>query len=410
MKVGDQLTVHVDNMGNGGLAIARNEKGKPVFVPFTMPDETVRVSLHKAKSNYAHGHLEEVLEVSPQRVIPRCDHFGVCGSCHFQHMDYAYQLTIKQQVVRDQLHRIGGFKDAPVSPIQPHPQPFGYLNSLTLSPMADGGLGLWSPSLRQVMPIELCHILHPQLMELWQDIDLDLPELRKVTLRVDSYEQVLLTMEVTGVEPPSLLADFPVSVALVLPDQTAVSLVGDFVQNHVVKGREFAISPSVYFPSSWAGAEMLVETVLDLVQATPDDLILDAYMGAGLFSAFLAEQAGDIIGIELNPDAVADVTTNLEDTDNVTVYEGAVEEVLVDLKTRFSCIVLHPPATGLSREAMKAVVHRNAPRLVYVGSDVATLARDGRALREAGYTLAQVQPIDIMPQTYHTEIVTLWTK
>lgn len=410
MNVGDQLTVQVDNMGNGGLAIARNENGKPVFVPFTMPDETVRVTLHKAKNNYAHGHLQEIVVPSPQRVIPRCDHFGVCGSCHFQHMDYAYQLVMKQQVVRDQLHRIGGFKDAPVAPLKPHAQPFAYLNSLTLSPTPEGGLGLWSPTLRQVMPIELCHILHPQLMSLWQDIDLDLPELRKVTLRVDSYEQVLLAMEVTDVEPPSLMADFPVSVALILPDQTAVSLVGDFIQNHVVKEREFAISPSVYFPASWAGADMLVEAVLDLAQATSDDIILDAYMGAGILSAFLAEQAGDILGIEQNPDAVADIATNLEQTDNVTVYEGAVEEVLVDLNQRFSCILLHPPANGISRDAMKAIIHRNAPRIVYVSSDVATLARDGRALRDAGYTLAQVQPIDMMPQTYHTEIVTLWTK
>ncbi|RMH01438.1 MAG: class I SAM-dependent RNA methyltransferase [Chloroflexi bacterium] len=404
----DELVIKLTKMAHGGTAMGRDKNGRSIFVPFALPGERVRVRLLDEKSNYSRAELIEILTPSSKRIEPRCPHFGICGGCHFQHMDYETQLATKRTITHDQLQRIGGFRRTSVQPTLPNPQPWAYRMDVTLSPVGDGKLGFWSPTRRQVIPIDICHIIHPRLLELWQDIDLDLPELRKLTLRIGSDEELLIALEVEGVEPPSLEADFPVSVAIVLPDGTAASLVGDTYIVRTVKDRDFRVSPGCYFQPSVAGVDVLVDTVLELTALSGRERVLELYTGVGMLTAFLAEQAAEVTGIEVNSDAVQDLATNLEETDNVALYEGLVEDVLPLLTLQPDVAVVNPPAGGMSEEALRALVACRPVRLVYVSADVATLARDGRFLSQAGYRPTHIQPIDLAPQTYQIDVVSLW--
>lgn len=402
------LTLQVTAVANGGAAIGHDPDGRTIFVPYAIPGETVRVHLVEEKAHHAHAHLEEILTPSRERVTPACPHFGACAGCHFQHIAYPAQLRIKQEIVRDQFQRIGNFPNAPVKATQPHPTPWAYSIELPLNPTAEGGFGLWSPTEKRVIPITACPISHPALAALLQDIDLELPSLRRLTLRIGDDEALLAALETDDVEPPELEADFPISVAMVLPDGTAASLIGDNYIVQSVKGRNFRVSPGCYFPPSPAAAALVVDQMLAYAGLRGAEKVLELYSGVGLLTAFLAAGAAEVVAIELNEDAVADTAVNLPDADNVTLYTGWVEDILPALAVQPDLVVMNPSAQGLTREARTAVTNLRAPRLIYVSSDVATLARDTKFLARAGYQLIEVQPIDMRPQTYHVETVSLW--
>jgi len=275
--------------------------------------------------------------------------------------------------------------------------------------VVNGGLGFWSPAEKRVIPIETCPISHPALVELLQDIDLDLPGLRKLTLRVGDDEALLAAVEVDGVEPPALEADFPLSVVIVLPDDTAVNLFGDNFTIHSIKGRDFRVSAGCYLPPGAAGMELVVETVQRYARLSGQERVLELYSGVGILTAFLAAEAAEVVAVEVNPDAVADTAVNVE-ADNVSLYEGAVEDVLPELDIKPDVLVLHPPKEGLSREAAKLVAGYQPSRIVYASLDIATFARDGRAFERNGYRLVEIQPIDMRPQTFHVDMVGVWER
>ncbi len=406
----EKITLDITEMAHGGSAIGRASRGRTVFVPLTMPGEKVRAQIVSQKNKYAQAELVEVLQASPERVTPRCRHFAVCGGCHFQHMSYAAQLAAKENIVRDQLSRLGGFKRANVQPVLPNPEPWAYRVEMVLSPVGNGRLGYWSPVKRSIIAIEECPVARPELVNLLHDVELDLPGLRKLSLRVGDDEALLAAIEVDDVEPPELETDFPISVAIVLPDKTAASLVGDFYTVQQINGRDFRVSPGVEMAPSPASRELVVATVLRYAALSGEENVVELYSGAGTLTAFLAEQAGELVAVERNPDAVADLAVNLDDLDNVNVFQGEVEAVLPLMPEGVDLMVAHPWANGLSRKAVSAIIAAKPERFIYVSSDVATLARDGSSLAKAGYQLVELQPIDMQPQTFHIETVSLWER
>ncbi len=404
------VTLQLTGMANGGSALGRDQKGRVIFVPYAIPGEVVRVEITEDKGRFAQARLLDVISAGPQRIQPRCAHFGSCGGCAFQHIQYEAQLTYKREVIRDQLQRIGRLETVKVCPVMAHPQPWAYRIEMTFSPTPEDGLGLWSPSAGAVIPIHECHIAQPALMTLFADIDLELPGLRSLTLRQGDDSSLLLALAVDSVEPPQLDTDIPVSVAMVLPDGEAANLIGDNFLVQRVREVDFRVSAGCFFYPSPPMIAPLVDIVLNYAKLTGHEQVVDAYAGVGLFSAFLAPHAAAVSGIELNPDAISDAAINLAETENISLYHGSVEEILPHLPPVPEVIIVSPPASGLSQAAMAAILTSAPGRLIYVSEDVATLARDSRQLAQQGYTLAEVQPLDMYPQTFAVLTVSLWEK
>lgn len=404
------LTLQLTDMANGGDALGRDEHGRVVFVPFTIPGERVRVEIVEDKERFARGKLQEVLTPSAERISPRCPHFGVCGVCHWQHVDYKAQLRYKTEIVKDQLARIGKLEDVPVQATVANPEPYEYRSDIRFSPTSDGRLGFWSPHRGEVMAIDVCHIIDEQLLELYQDLDLALPNLRGLTLRLGDDDAMLLALETEGVEAPQLVTDFPVSAAMVLPDGSAANLVGDNYVIKTVKGRDFRVSAGSFFYPSPAAAAIVVDRVLEMAELKGSETVLEAYCGVGMLTAFLTAEAAELIAIEQAPDAVSDAELNLQDTENVVLYESTVEEALPQMKLAIDVLVADPPPEGLSREVMSQIEHMSPRRIVYVSSDIATMARDGRQLHQQGYRAVSVLPIDMAPQTSQVLTVSLWKR
>jgi len=400
-----ELTLH--GMAHGGKAVGRHE-GKAIFVPYAIPGERITARIIDDRKRYAFAEGVRLLEASPQRVIPRCAHFGPggCGGCHFQHMAYEAQLQFKREVVTDQLQRIGGFTDPSVLPTLPSPHPWEYRSHATFHVDAEGRLCFVGTDNTSLIPIEECHILRPELLELLTLLDLDVPQLERVRLQVGSDpDDRMIVLSTRDDSVPELLTDLPVSVNFLLSDNEPVNLIGESHVSYTVRGRAFRVTAGGFFQINVPMAELLIGEVLERLALRGNEAVLDLYAGVGLFTAFLAERAALVTSVESYPPAVTDADINLADFDNVDLIEGNVEDVLGALNESYDAVVLDPPRSGVNVRVLDALGDLAPQTIVMVSCEPSTLARDAQRLTRKGYRLVSVQPLDMFPQTYHVESV-----
>jgi 23S rRNA (uracil1939-C5)-methyltransferase len=408
----DSIEITLETMANGGSALGRNA-GRTVFIPYTIPGETVmaQVVAEKGRTLFAEGLT--LLEASADRVFPRCEFFGPhkCGGCHWQHIAYGAQLLLKQDVLTDQLERIGGLPDAEVRPLIAAPAEWGYNEYMTFVRTADGRLGF--PGARfapgadvPAVAVNACHVLHPDLLELKDSL-----ELEKVTgieeatfIRTDDAPMLILRM--ADDLPPELETDLPMSINLLLSDGEAVNLIGDLHGQHTVGGRTFRVTAGSPFRANRGQLPALAEAVRTALELTGSEHLLELYAGVGFFSALLAPHTRRLTLVEDDSDAVDDADFNTSDFDHVDVIESAVEDVWEALDGAYDAALVDPPAEeGLSGAALDGLVALGLRRIVYVSGDPATLARDAKRLTAQGYRLVYAQPLDFAPQTFALETV-----
>jgi len=405
---GEILEVVIEALAYGGDAIARAPDGRRIFVPFAFLGERVRVKIVEEHSGFLRGELLAVLAPSCFRVEPRCRHFGICGGCHYQHLSYGAQIDAKRSILIDQLKHLGGLRDPLVREPLASLEPWNYRNYAQFALNPDGRLGYFVRGSKRVFPIEECHLPIPPVDTLWRNLALEpaLP-LDQIGLRVGSEGDVLLILESLTGEIPELLVEAPLSIATLTPAGSQ-ALVGEAATGFEVLGRHFRVSPASFFQVNTKMIPALVQEVLKTAQLEPQHVALDLYCGVGLFSAFLASRCRRLIAVESNPEAVSDFQVNLEDFDNVDLYQAEAGQVLSGLAVRPDFVIAEPPRAGLDRDSLRGLLRVRSPRLVYLSCDPATLARDARLLSEGGYRLESVLPIDLFPQTYHIESLALW--
>jgi len=404
-------TLTLDSFAYGGESFGRSAEGRATFVPFALPGEKVRIRLVEEKRGFARGELLEVLEASPERIEPRCPHFGDCGGCHYQNIPYEKQLQAKAEILRDQLRRIGKLKDPPVQLTVPSPNPWNYRNHVQFHLTEQGRLGFVSTkssSGQGVIPIDECHLPADPLIELWGQLDIEsIPGLDRVGLRLGAGDDRMVVLESGDPEPIEMELDLPVSVIYRGPGGSLV-LGGD---DHIVievLDRPFRVSAGVFFQVNTAMAAKMVAHLLENLDLSPQDTLVDAYCGVGLFSAFLAPKVARLVGIESHPDACEDFVVNLDAFENVELYEAPVEGALSALGMDVDILVADPPRAGLGRRTLEGIQTLNPGTIAYISCDPATLGRDARYLIEMGYQLRQITPFDLFPQTYHIESISFW--
>ena len=409
---GQTIEITPAEMVHGGQTLAR-QGGRVIFTPYTIPGERILARIHDDRGRFAFATCERVLTPSPQRVTPRCPHFGPgqCGGCHFQHIDYAVQPGYKRDVVIDQLRRIGGIANPTVHPTIPSPDPWNYRYHATFHVDEAGNLCYVGTDNETLVPIQECHILRPELRALLDELNFDeMTGLTRVRVQVGSEGDLMLVLSTQDDMAPELEVTMPVSVNLLLSDNEPVNLVGSSYVTYQVGGRSFRVTAGGFFQVNLPQAETLVRLVLETLDLRGDETVLDLYAGVGLFTAFLAERASLVTSVESYPPAVTDADVNLADLDNIDLIEGSVEDVLPELEGPYDAAVLDPPRTGVDKSALDALVALGPRILAYVSCEPATLARDAKRLAAHGYRLQAVTPVDMFPQTYHIECVAHFTR
>jgi 23S rRNA (uracil1939-C5)-methyltransferase len=403
------LEIEVASMAHGGEALGRHE-GQVVFVGHCIPGERVRVEVTEDRQRWMRARLIEVLEPSPHRVEPPCPHFGTCGGCQWQHIAYEAQAIFKQDILQDQLRRLGHFTDPPVAETIPNSTPWAYRNHLQFSVTPEGELGFLDTSGAQVMPVETCLLPHPLVWDMMEIIDVEDAEafLRRLSLRAGIHTgEQMVVFETADDIAPAIELDEPISCVLLTEDGTPVNLIGRNWLDEEIGRRRFRISAGSFFQVNTPQAERLLQIIGRFLDPQGDETLLDLYCGVGTFALALAERVGRVIGIESYRPAVADARANALPGEQAEFIEGQAEDVLPGLDLSPNVVIVDPPRTGCSSKLLQELVRLSPPRLIYVSCDPATLARDARQLAEAGYRLEAVQPVDMFPQTYHIESVSL---
>ncbi|MEJ5201752.1 MAG: hypothetical protein WHV66_05910 [Anaerolineales bacterium] len=326
-------------------------------------------------------------------------------------MKYEEQLETKQHILIEQLSRIAGVIAPPVQPIIPSPSIWNYRNTIQFHLSGNGKLGFQQLHARETIEIQECHLPEETINKVWQCIQIEPSSgIKKVTLRTGSNQDILLVLESDISTPPEFSVDFPISAVFLTADGATV-LSGD---DHIVMsvcGKLFRVSVGSFFQVNTAQAEKLIQLLLQMISLKNHPVVLELYSGVGLFTAFLAEQASKCIAIEVSPSACNDFVWNLDQFDNVLLYMGSVDQVLAGLDIECAdVIVVDPPRAGLSNLALNHIEKLRPNEIAYISCDPATLARDIRHLISAGYRLEQITPVDLFPQTYHIESISLLRK
>ncbi len=398
----------INSIANGGEGISRLPDGRAVFVPFTIPGELVQIEVVEEKRGFVRGKLLQVIDPSPKRIVPHCRHFGVCGGCQLQHLDYADQLSIKTDILKDVLSRVGGLSDINIMPIVPSLLPWEYRNNVQHHIHESGKLGYQRQLSNEVFPIEECFLPTAALGELRSRLDLEVESgIDRVTLREGLDEDIMIVLESGGSELPEMEIDLPASVVH-LSDAGKIVLAGSDYLWMMVKDRLFKVTAESFFQVNLPVAEKMVNHVLSLLPHEKTNCIIDLFCGVGLFSAFVANNTNHLIGVESSPTACSDFTSNLDEFDNVELYAGFTDAILPGLKIQPEVVIADPPRAGIGRVSLDAMIKMHPSQIIYISCDQATLARDAARLVKGGYIFTQITPFDMFPQTHHLESISLF--
>jgi 23S rRNA (uracil1939-C5)-methyltransferase len=413
MPINDILEFTPTTLAYGGDAFGRVSSpstgagSRAIFVPFALPGETVRVRILEEKRGFSRAELVEVVSPSPQRIAPRCRHFASCGGCHYQHMPYAAQLAAKEGILRDQLQRIGKIESPPVKPIIPSPAKWNYRNHIQFHLSEKGKLGFMGTA-GGILPVTECHLPEPVINALWPQMEFEPgTPLERISIRKGEADDIMLVLETEEARLPEMEIEADISVVHLNGDD-AVVMAGDDHVVMVVNERRLRVSAGSFFQVNTAMAGKMISHLLERLPLSKDGMVVDAYCGVGLFSAFLAPHVGRLIGIESSASACEDFAINLDEFDHVELYEAPAEDVLPHLDARPNVVLVDPPRAGLERHALDAIVTMDPQTIAYVSCDPATLARDAARMISGGYRLVEVTPFDLFPQTYHIESISIF--
>jgi len=403
----------LEKLTYGGEAMGRLPDGRAVFVPFGLPGEHVRVELTEDKKNFARGKLFGLLTTSPERIDPKCKHFGKCGGCHYQNLPYEKQLLAKTEILRDQLQRIGKIDNPRVMPMIPSPLEWNYRNHVQFHLTAEGKVGFINAKGNSTLPVEECHLPETGINAFWPELLFESnKDVERVSLRAGQDEELMVVLESEDPETPELEIEANVSVVHLF-DEHAVVIAGQDNLIFNILGKDFRVSAASFFQVNTKMAEKMVEHAVAKLLVTASTTLLDVYCGVGLFSKFFAGKCQLVIGIETSESACEDFAFNLDEFDNVEIYEGTAEEVLPGLAGRLDSstyAIVDPPRAGIEKHALDAIISIKPQIIAYVSCDPSTLARDAARLINGGYHLVEVTPFDLFPQTYHIESISIFEK
>jgi len=394
LKLADKISLTIHDIAFGGEGVGRipvprdtdqltGDKKSPttnggeipspdsfvVFVPFVLVGETVEAEITEVKKNFARAKLLRVVTPSPERAVPECRYFTLCGGCQYQHIDYAAQLRIKHKQISDLFERVGKISPEKIQPVLPCPSPYGYRNRIMIRSQWNGPakkleIGYIRADNNFVVDIEECKIAEPALNEQIKEVRANPPPRGGL--------KVVLRVQPDGWEVPR----------------------DSFFQNN------FFLLPK------------LVETVRGFLRDGGAKHLVDLYCGVGFFGVETADVVESFVGVEYDQLAIKAARQNAASRKitNGEFISAKVEEVLPELLQKFSpektAVILDPPRKGCWPETLELLRRTKPAQVIYVSCHPATMARDLNILCGDGvFNLARVQPLDMFPQTQHVECV-----
>lgn len=378
LQVGQRLTIDVGRVAHGGHFIA-HAHGFTIFVRGAITGERVEVEITEVKKRIAMAETIEVKQPSPHRVDPPCHYFRekACGGCDFQHIDLAYQRSLKAEVVKESFRRIAGIEIA--------------VDCLATEGERDGLH--WRSRMDFTLTPSRHVALHPSRSDSLTEIDRCL--IAAEGIDIGTVNEFARDRSLAPFERVRIGTDR--SGAMVMNGRVEME----------VREKRFLVSLDSFWQPHRLAASTLVNTVLERMQAKNGEHVLDLYGGVGLFTAFLRDSVGNggqVTLVESDPVSVKDARSIFKGDERVTVVSARVEEALVTFD-HCDRILVDPPRSGVGAKALDLLVELEPQQILYISCDPATLARDAKRLVEQGYRLESIVAYDLFPMTEHIESV-----
>ena len=467
----DMVEVEITDIGTDGEGIGKVE-GYTLFIKDSVIGDKVRAKVMKAKKNYGYAHLEEIIERSPYRQEAPCPIARQCGGCQLQNMTYDRQLIFKQNKVRNNIVRLGGFGEAFVDsimePVMGMEDPWRYRNKAQypIGVGKDGNpvAGFYAGRTHSIIPVSDCLIGVTENEEI---LDAVLDHMK--SFHVSAYDenswhglvrhvlirkgfesgQIMVCLVVNYASRPEfsgreMKRDFiPGQERLIdalskIQGMTSISVSVNTEKTNVIMGTEihtiwgkdtikdkigeleFEISPLSFFQVNPVQTRKLYGKAIEYAALTGKETVWDLYCGIGTISLSMAKAAGKVYGVEIVPEAIEDARKNAarNGIGNAEFFCGKAEEVLPEFYEKGQggtalhpdVIVVDPPRKGCDEKCLETMLKMAPNRIVYVSCDSATLARDLRILADGGYDLKAICPCDMFPWSSHVETVVLLTR
>ena len=449
-KKNNTVILRIEDMSQDGLGIGKAE-GYALFVKDTVIGDLAKVKILKTKKNYGFARLEELLEASDKRTEPKCPLARPCGGCQLQMMKYEEQLRWKEQKVRSDLQRLGGFQEIPMEPIQGMENPFRYRNKaqFPIGYDREGKLvaGFYAGRTHTIIPADDCLLGSESNRRILERILDWMEQYGIAAYREDTGKglvrhalirsgfatgEIMVCLVINGKQ-------FPRGKELTesltqIPGMTSITFSSNTRRDNVILGDSYEvlwgqgyitdsigeiryqISPLSFYQVNPVQTRRLYRQALEYAGLTGKETVYDLYCGIGTISLFLAQRAGKVFGVEIVPQAVEDARANarLNGITNAEFFAGRAEEIVPrqyrEQGIRADVVVVDPPRKGCGEELLETMTAMAPEKIVYVSCDPATLARDLKYLCARGYGLKKVRAFDQFPQTVHVETVVLLSK
>lgn len=453
--------IKLTSAGAKGVAVGKTEEGKTVLVSGAVPGDVVNARVKKAKSKYFEAEAVEILEKSPDRVEPKCIHFGVCGGCKWQNLSYEKQLDFKESEVVNNIRRIGGVHGFETLPILGSDEQYFYRNKMEFSFSDSRWLtldevnsteniddknalgyhipGMWS----KILDLKECWLQEDPSNEIrlavkqyaeennleFFDVKNQEGFLRTLMMRQTSQGEWMVLFQLYREEKENreklfefLLLKFPQIKTLVyainpkqndsIYDLDVQTYFGEGFLMEEMDGLKFKIGPKSFFQTNYKQALNLYRKTLEFADLKGDEVVYDLYTGTGTIAQYVARNAKQVIGIESVQEAIDAATEHakLNGLTNCTFYCGDMKDVFteefLENHPKADVLITDPPRDGMHQKVVEQILKLAPERIVYVSCNSATQARD-LALMKDMYRVVKILPVDMFPQTHHVENIAL---
>jgi len=436
-----ELEVQIVSYGSEGQGVARVDNFV-IFVPMALIDEVVKVHIIKVTKTFAVGKIIEIIKASPYRIEPKCSVYGKCGGCSLQHLEYYKTLSLKKNIVSDAMKKIAGLSNVNVKDVVPSSKEYNYRNKAAFPIFVNNGnveVCMYRTLSHNPVCIETCEISDDfinkivAIFEKFVNSNYALKDklsLKHLVIRVVDKKVLVALVADKPIKNANLLY-YNIKTGLNLPEDglglfwckknidNNVILEGEIkhllgVHNITsnILGINVEISPKSFFQVNIDIMEKIYRKVQSNINK--NEIVVDAYSGAGLMSALLAQKAKEVYGIEIVPEATknADALKRNNKISNLTNINGDMAVELPKLLSRVNKIdamVLDPPRKGIENIVLETILKVLPEKIIYVSCNPATLARDISVL-SSRYDLSEFEPYDMFPQTSHIETFALLSK
>ncbi|UNC92460.1 23S rRNA (uracil(1939)-C(5))-methyltransferase RlmD [Candidatus Contubernalis alkaliaceticus] len=450
VTIAQQLEIDITGLNHFGEGVGRYQ-GFTLFIPGGIPGDRLLVEIISIQKNYARALLQSVINSSPFRINPTCTFYPECGGCQLQHISYPAQLKLKTQLVKETLSRIGSIDPDIVKETKGMKNPWNYRNKAQYPVRLQKSMavtGFFAPRSHNLIAIDRCkiqcnstEIITETIIGIMNQKNISAYNektgrglIRHVLVRESFYNGEVMVVLVTNGETipqekelvKALKQRVPNLVSIVQNINTRRDniILGKkekviFGKDHIIESVgnfKFKISPGSFFQVNPKQAKVLYDTVLEYAGLTGIEVIFDLYCGTGSIALYLAPNSAWVYGIEMVPQAAQDAQENaqLNQVQNSEFFVGKAEEYMPKLMKKGvipDTVVVDPPRKGCHRDLLQSILEAEPRKIIYVSCNPSTLARDLAILTEKNiYRIAEVQPIDMFPHTYHVETLVLMSK